>query len=367
MRHTTRGLLVLLLLAGGLAVPDLRAQPACTITCPANITQSNDPNQCGAVVTYPAPTTTGTCGTVTASPASGSFFPVGTTTVTVTTTAGPSCSFTVTVNDTQPPTVTCPANITQSNDPNQCGAVVTYPAATASDNCPGLTVAAVPASGSFFPVGITTVTQTATDGSGNTATCSFTVTVNDTQPPSITCPANITQSNDPNQCGAVVTYPAVASDNCPGVTVQAVPPSGSFFPVGTTTVTQTATDGVGNTATCFFTVTVNDTQPPTITCPADQSATATSPSGVVVTYPAPTVSDNCPAVTPPVCTPASGSNFPLGTTPVQCTATDAAGNTATCSFNVTVTPPAVPTLSPWMLALLGLAVAAIGTIAMKLR
>jgi hypothetical protein len=114
-------------------------------------------------------------------------------------------------------------------------------------------------------------------------------------------------------------------------------------------------------------VSISDTQPPTITCPADQSATATSPSGAVVNYPAPTVSDNCPGVTAPVCSPASGSTFPLGATPVQCTATDAAGNTATCSFNISVTPPLVPTLSPWMLALLGLAVAAIGTIAMKVR
>jgi hypothetical protein len=69
----------------------------CTITCPANITISNTSGQCGAFVTYAAPTITGTCGTVTASHASGSFFPVGATTVTVTSTAGPSCTFTVTV------------------------------------------------------------------------------------------------------------------------------------------------------------------------------------------------------------------------------------------------------------------------------
>lgn len=257
--------------------------------------------------------------------------------------------------------LTCPANITVSNDPNQCGAVVTYPAPTGS-SCG--TITASPASGSFFPVGTTTVTANSASGS----TCTFTVTVNDAQPPTVTCPANITQSNDPNQCGAVVTYPsATASDNCPGVTVQASPASGSFFPVGTTTVTQMATDPAGNSATCTFTVTVNDTQPPVITCPANQSVTATGPSGTVVNYPSPTVSDNCPAAAPPVCSPASGSTFPLGATSVQCTATDAAGNTATCSFTVTTTPPTIPTLSPWMLALLGLAVAAIGTIAMKLR
>src|SRR6185503_21339493 len=56
----------------------------CTLTCPANITQGNDQNQCGAVVTYQPPTAEGDCGTVTCAPASGSFFPVGTTTVTCT-------------------------------------------------------------------------------------------------------------------------------------------------------------------------------------------------------------------------------------------------------------------------------------------
>ena len=71
---------------------------SCTLTCPANIAKPNDPGQNGAVVTYPAPSTTGSCGTVNCSPASGSFFPVGTTTVTCTSSAGPSCNFTVTVN-----------------------------------------------------------------------------------------------------------------------------------------------------------------------------------------------------------------------------------------------------------------------------
>jgi subtilisin-like proprotein convertase family protein len=149
----------------------------CTITCPANITQSNDPNQCGAVVTYPAPTSTGDCGTITCSPASGSFFPVGTTTVTCQSTGG-SCTFTVTINDTQAPTIICPANVTAVTA--VCAgttAVVTYTPPTVSDNCPGVTFVCVPPSGSTFPIGVTTVTCTATDAAGNTATCSFTVTV----------------------------------------------------------------------------------------------------------------------------------------------------------------------------------------------
>jgi subtilisin-like proprotein convertase family protein len=156
---------------------------ACTITCPANITVSNDPNQCGAVVNYPAPTPNGTCGTINCSPASGSFFPVGTTTVTCTSSAGPTCTFTVTVNDTQPPTITCPANVTAVTDQNACPApacqTVNFPAPVATDNCPGVVVVCTPPAGGCFPTGTTTVTCTATDASGNTATCSFTITTFD--------------------------------------------------------------------------------------------------------------------------------------------------------------------------------------------
>ena len=152
------------------------------ITCPASITTGTGPGatQCCATVTFPDPTTAGTCGTVSCSPTSGSCFPVGTTTVTCTTTAGPSCSFTVTVADTTPPTITCPANVTAvaaQTCPISSSATVTFPPPTISDNCPGVTSVCTPPSGSVLPVGTTTVTCTATDASGNTATCSFTVTV----------------------------------------------------------------------------------------------------------------------------------------------------------------------------------------------
>src|SRR5262249_60079349 len=178
------------------------------MNCPSNITKSTDPNLCTAVVTYTNPTATDNCpgvGTPTCSPASGSAFAKGVTTVTCNVSdamgnAATPCTFTVTVNDTQPPSITCPANITQSTDSNLCTAVVTYTTPTPTDNCPGATASCVPASGSAFAKGVTTVTCTATDTSSNTATCTFTVTVNDTQAPSITCPANITKSTDPNLC-----------------------------------------------------------------------------------------------------------------------------------------------------------------------
>jgi len=154
----------------------------CTISCPMNITTSNSPNLCGAVVTFTPTTSGGACGTVTCTPSSGSLFPKGTTTVTCTT-AGPSCSFTVTVNDTQPPVFLsgCAAAINKSAPatcPFATSLLVNYTTPIATDNCgPAPTVMCNPPSGSVLPVGTTTVTCTATDSSGNTATCSFPVNV----------------------------------------------------------------------------------------------------------------------------------------------------------------------------------------------
>ncbi|MGH9766817.1 MAG: HYR domain-containing protein [Blastocatellia bacterium] len=161
---------------------------------------------------------------------------------------------TTTVGPNPPPVITCPANITKPTDPGLCSAVVTY-SATATDNCPGVTVGCAPPSGSVFPKGTTPVTCTATDVGGKSSSCSFTVTVVDQEKPRITCPKDITTTS----CGSavVVTYPPpVVSDNCPGVTFACVPPSSSPFPLGVTTVTCTATDTSGNQSSCGFKVNI---------------------------------------------------------------------------------------------------------------
>ena len=228
-----------------------------TLVCPGNITQANDPNQCGAVVNYTPPTSSG-CG-VTCAPAPGAFFPVGATTVTCTSSIGVTCSFTLTILDTQAPAITCPQNIVRSNDANQCGAVVTYTTPTATDNCSGATATCSPVSGAFFPIGTTTVTCTASDASPNSpdTTCTFTIRVNDTQAPSITCPGNIFLGT--SGTSAVASWnPPTVSDNCPGVGAPTcTPPSGSSFNAGVTTVTCTVRDAANNPASCSFTVTVN--------------------------------------------------------------------------------------------------------------
>ncbi len=253
--------------------------PSCTITCPSAIVVPNTTGQCGASVTYTAPTTGGSCGTVSCSPSSGSFFAVGSTTVTCSTSAGPSCSFTVTVTDTQNPTVSCPANLSTTTAAGQCAATVSYTTPTASDNCSGATVSCLPTSGSSFPKGTTTVTCTATDASGRTSNCSFTITVTDNQSPSITCPPNQSASAI-SPSGAAVTYPApTVTDNCPGASASCNPVSGSTFPVGTTTVTCTATDASARTATCSFPVTVTSCSP---TAPANLTAGASGRSSARV-------------------------------------------------------------------------------------
>ena len=166
----------------------------CALTCPANITKSNDPAQCGAVTNYTTPSGVG-CGTVTCNPPSGSFFPIGTTTVTCTPTTGSPCTFTVTIQDTQPPTITCPANITAATSQNVCPtavcAVVNFTTPTPTDNCPGANTVCTPPSGTCFPIGTTTVTCTITDASGNSASCSFTVTVFDVCLQDDSNPANV--------------------------------------------------------------------------------------------------------------------------------------------------------------------------------
>jgi len=141
----------------------------CNLTCPASITVSNAANQCS----YAAPSSTGTCGTITASPPSGSFFPVGTTLITATASGGDNCAFTITVNDTQPPVITCPGSLT--GVVASATARLGYTALpTASDNCPGVKVGLNPPGA---PLGFTPIVGTATDRAGNTAVCSFNATV----------------------------------------------------------------------------------------------------------------------------------------------------------------------------------------------
>src|SRR6185295_17572007 len=100
--------------------------------------------------------------------------------------------------------------------------------AGASDNCISRNATCLPGYGSSFGVGTTPVTCTTWDDDGHTNSCTFTVTVRDLQPPTITCPANVTTNTAAGQCSAVVNYAVpTASDNCSGVSSGCTPASGS--------------------------------------------------------------------------------------------------------------------------------------------
>ena len=154
------------------------------------------------------------------------------------------------------------------------------------------------------------------------------------QPPVLQVPANIT-AEATSASGASVTYAVTATDDFdPSPVVSCSPASGSTFALGTTTVNCTATDAASNSSSGSFTVTVVDTTAPALSV-ANVTAEATSAAGAAVIYSASATDavDPSPSVS---CTPASGGTFPLGATTVNCTATDAAGNSSSGSFTVTV-------------------------------
>lgn len=151
-----------------------------------------------------------------------------------------------TIVDVSPPVITQPADVTaEATGPT--GASVTYPLPAATDLVDGATpVSCSPASGTSFPIGVTTVRCTATDIAGNAAQASFSVTVRDTTPPAVVVPADIAVDAT-GPAGAVVTYAATATDLVDGAVAPTCgPASGSTFPVGDTTVSCSAVDAHGN-------------------------------------------------------------------------------------------------------------------------
>ncbi|MCB9338778.1 MAG: HYR domain-containing protein [Lewinellaceae bacterium] len=163
-------------------------------------------------------------------------------------------------------------NVIVDNDPGVCGADLDINNPMADDNCGIVSIInnynyTSNASG-FYPVGTTIVGFTVTDASGNTADCSITVTVNDTEAPTfVNCPTTMVMiGNDPDQCSGKLNWSIpVATDNCElaSVTQTGGPANGTPVPVGMPmTVTYTATDIYGNSSTCVFDVQVVDTQNP---------------------------------------------------------------------------------------------------------
>ncbi|HMU10995.1 MAG TPA: S8 family serine peptidase [Ferruginibacter sp.] len=365
--------------------------PALTFSCPGNMTETiTDLNiPCFKAVNTPNPVFCGTLtkltwkltgATVLNSPTSGINYlglrnmNVGTTTVTYTATFTggivKTCSFTVLVIETVPPSIYCPLDKHVNTDPGKCYKTgpVSLGTPTVNDNCGVVSVTNnAPA---VYNIGVNYVTWTVTDKSGNTRSCVQRVTVNDAQLPTITCPANVIANTGPVCASTPVTVPApVFNDNCgvqkltwvmTGVTSGGSPLTGiNFVPTmnyatGVSSITYTVTDLSGNARTCTFTVTVKDVTAPTLVCPPAQ--TFCKVPNNTYTVPSLVQSDNCVIasttyrITGATSRTGSGTNasglFNLGVSTITWTVKDVNGNTSTCTTTVTVVATTNPLCTP---------------------
>ncbi|MBC7846533.1 MAG: HYR domain-containing protein, partial [Flavobacterium sp.] len=357
-----------------------------TITCPANKTANTNADgtgNCTTTVSLGTPTATDNCTTAgnftfiakvggsVINPAT-YLFGTGTTTVvwTATDQAGNvsvPCNQTVTVTDNEAPLITCPGNITTAKTSNDgtgnCTTTVVLGSPTVSDNCTAVGSLVVTNNAPLnFPIGLTVVTWTVKDAVNNTTTCTQNVSVTDDENPSITAPANINTTTD-IACTAtsVALGTPITADNCSVASVTNNHAS-TTYPLGTTTVIWTVTDGSGRTATANQTVTVKDTTNPTLTQGANQSAfTAAGTCTASVAILDAGFADNCSGST--IAYTLSGATvkaltagqvgtytFNKGITTITYTVSDAATppNTFTGSKTVTVTDnvkPVAPALS----------------------
>ena len=136
---------------------------------------------------------------------------------------------------------------------------------------------------------------------------------------------------------AVFSASATDAQDDPEPGVSCAPSLGAVLPVGSTTISCSTTDSAGATASGSFAVTVRDTTAPSLSgMPSDRSVVTASPGGAAVTWSAPSATDIADGSPTVDCAPSSGSTFPVGTTAVTCTATDASGNHSSASFSVSV-------------------------------
>ena len=238
---------------------------------------------------------------------------------------------TVTVIDTIAPVISSTATILTSTNTNcsLTGLLLTPPIVL--DNCSAVTLSNN--APSIFPIGNTTVTWTAADGSGNLSTSNQLVTVQDNEAPTLLPPSSILVSTN-NDCFAlnVDIGQAIASDNCGITSVSNDAPS--TFPIGLTTVNWIAEDNAGNITTATQTITVEDDIDPVIYAPDNITANADiNCEAFINNLGIPIVTDNCTILT---ITNDAPVTFPLGVTTVTWTAIDESSNTASATQIVNV-------------------------------
>lgn len=331
------------------------------IICPGDIVQVVDDTSCTATISWDVPLASDNCDLNLALDSDlqpDTTLPTGEITVTYFATDDYGnqalCSFKITVLDLNAPVLNnCPADTIITALPDTCGAFFTWIAPDATDDCdPDPGIVSSPDPGSFFPVGASTVSYVATDASGNSAICSFTVNVSENVPPVITgCPSDRVFILPANKCDTLVNWqPPLASDNCALDTLTTTYQPGTLFSTGIHVVVYTAFDASGNTSTCTFNVAVEDVIPPVFSsCPDDITVEEASPCGEVVDWQFPEATDNCllESITSTVL---PDDTIFAQTTSVLIFAIDASGNSDTCSFTIVLefdnTPPSFNNFPP---------------------
>ncbi|HEX7177031.1 MAG TPA: PxKF domain-containing protein [Pyrinomonadaceae bacterium] len=363
----------------------------CALNCPdditvvANATQGGNP---GAFVTFSSAEGLGDCGEISSNTPSGSFFPLGTTNVSVSSTEGAgACTFDVTVVTAGAPTVTCPGDVVVAAPAGESEATVN-PGTPSTSPSSGVSVSGQRSDNELlnapYPIGTTHITWTATDTSnGLSSTCTQKIIVtsdtcaDDETDPAINAPPDVlldTQAEQTGVCGLIVPESQLGtpdvSDNCVVNVARTGVPAGNFFPIGATTVTYTATDAAGNTATDTQIITIRDKTPPVIyapanatyVCPSEVPAASASQAGGPLLdntgqlvrdasgdlVPGGQPYDSCGAPTVGVTQTDNGGAGsvanPLVITRTY-TATDSHGNTASASQTITVADGAAPTIA----------------------
>ncbi|MBK8624415.1 MAG: HYR domain-containing protein [Saprospiraceae bacterium] len=361
----------------GTATFTINDNTAPTIAAPANLTVACGQDIGAAVVDWlDNYTVTEACQTVTVRNNYTGILPNlcgGSQTVTWTVTdgcgaTGSSSAMIVVSNDVTPPVFSnCPANITVNVDVDLCASNVVYSTPIATDCNNPVTVVRTSgiASGSIFPLGVSTIVFTATDRCGNTNTCSFTITVVDTDVPSISCPDNdvVVCTNGSCVWPSTTALNPIGIENCPGANVTYTiigattgsgngnVPTNTNFALGTSTITYTITAANGQTASCSFNVVVNDCTAPVITCltaqPVFECGSPTIEVDITAWLASASATDNCTTTPTETVTRVNTINQ-CGNTEnrlYQITATDASGNSSQCFVEVSITDNTLPVIT----------------------
>jgi hypothetical protein len=248
----------------------------------------------------------------------------------------------ITVVDITPPVIDLPKDIKVDSDIGKCGAVITYDNPTATDNCTVGTPIGVRSDAlaldALYPLGTTTITWNVSDASSNAADeVTQKIVVSDNQVPVIVSSGDKSVTTDSNSCAATVVVSATATDNCTVGTPTGVRSDAlaldALYPVGTTTITWTATDASSNDALAVTQkIVVIDNQVPVIVSSGDKKVDSDlGKCGAAITYDNPTATDNCSVSTPTGVRSdalALDALYPVGTTTITWNVSDASSNAA---------------------------------------